>query len=44
MWYWLNLARMYQVQKEYQKSIVAFNKAETILDEYENRAQISIKT
>ena len=43
MWYWLNLARMYQVQKEYQKSIVAFNKAETILDEYENRAQISIR-
>jgi hypothetical protein len=43
MWYWLNLARMYQVQKEYQKSIVAFNKAEVILDEYENRAQISLR-
>lgn len=43
MWYWLNLARMYQVQKEYQKSIVAFNKAEMILDEYENRAQISLR-
>jgi hypothetical protein len=43
MWYWLNLARMYQVQKEYQKSIVAFNKAELILDEYENRAEISLR-
>lgn len=43
MWYWLNLARMYQIQKEYQKSIVAFNKAEMILDEYENRAQISLR-
>ena len=30
--------------KEYQKSIVAFNKAEVILDEYENRAQISLET
>lgn len=43
MWYWLNLARMYQVQKEYQKSIDAFNKAEVILDEYENRAEISLR-
>lgn len=43
MWYWLNLARMYQVQKEYQKSIDAFNKAEAILDEYENRAEISLR-
>lgn len=43
MWYWLNLARMYQVQKEYQKSIDAFNKAEAILDEYENRASISLR-
>lgn len=44
MWYWLNLARMYQVQKEYQKSIEAFNKAEIILDEYENRAEISLRS
>ena len=43
MWYWLNLARMYQVQKEYGKSIDAFNKAEVILDEYENRASISFR-
>ena len=43
MWYWLNLARMYQVQKEYNKSIDAFNKAEVILDEYENRASISFR-
>jgi hypothetical protein len=43
MWYWLNLARMYQVQKEYKKSIEAFNKAEAILDEYENRASISLR-
>ena len=43
MWYWLNLARMYQIQKEYQKSIEAFNKAEVILDEYENRSQISLR-
>ena len=43
MWYWLNLARMYQMQKEYGKSIDAFNKAEVILDEYENRASISFR-
>ena len=43
MWYWLNLARMYQIQKEYQKSITAFDKAEAILDEYENRAEISLR-
>lgn len=43
MWYWLNLARMYQVQKEYQKSIDAFNKAEVILDEYESRASINFR-
>lgn len=43
MWYWLNLARMYQVQKDYKKSIEAFNKAEAILDEYENRASISLR-
>ena len=43
MWYWLNLARMYQIQKEYQKSIDAFNKAEVILDEYENRASINFR-
>jgi hypothetical protein len=43
MWYWLNLARMYQIQKDYKKSIEAFNKAEAILDEYENRASISLR-
>lgn len=43
MWYWLDLGRMYQVQKEYQKSMGAFNKAEAILDEYENRAEISLR-
>lgn len=43
MWYWLNLARMYQVQKEYRKSIDSFGKAEEILDEYENRASISFR-
>jgi hypothetical protein len=43
MWYWLDLGRMYQIQKEYQKSIGAFNKAEAILDEYENRAEISLR-
>src|SRR5574344_2976972 len=43
MWYWLNLGRMYQIQKDYNKSIDAFNKAEEILDEYENRAQISLR-
>lgn len=43
MWYWLNLARMYQVQKDYNKSIDAFNKAEVILDEYENRASVSFR-
>lgn len=44
MWYWLNLARMYQVQKDYKKSIDAFNQAEIILDDYENRAQISLRS
>lgn len=43
MWYWLNLARMYQIQKEYRKSIDAFNKAEEILDEYESRASVSFR-
>ena len=43
MWYWLNMGRLYQTDKNYEKSIEAFNKAEAILDEYENRAAISLR-
>lgn len=43
MWYWLNMGRLYQVTKNYEKSIFAFNHAEAILDEYENRAAISLR-
>jgi len=43
MWYWLNLGTMYQTKHDYLKSIAAFNRAEGILDEYENRAEISFR-
>ncbi|AFL67623.1 COG3014 family protein [Sulfurospirillum barnesii] len=43
MWYWLNLARLYQSTKEYEKSTQAFQKAEAILDEYEARAEVSMR-
>lgn len=43
MWYWLNLARLYQNKHDYQKSIAAFEKAEAILDEYEARAEVNMR-
>lgn len=43
MWYWLNLGRLYQVKGEYNSSISAFNNAEAILGEYENRATVSLR-
>lgn len=43
MWYWLDLARLYQQNGEYQKSIEAFGKAEGILTEYESRALVSVR-
>ncbi len=43
MWYWLNLGRLYQVKGEYNSSIGAFNNAEAILNEYENRATVSLR-
>lgn len=43
MWYWLNLARLQQIEGEYSLSIQSFEKAYAILDEYENRAAISVR-
>ena len=43
MWHWLNLARLYQTTKQYDKSIGAFEKAEGILNEYESRAEVSFR-
>jgi len=43
MWHWLNLGRLYQSTKNYDKSIEAFGKAEAILDEYETRAEVSFR-
>lgn len=43
MWYWLNLARLYQNKHDYTKSIAAFEKAETILNDYEARAEVNMR-
>ncbi|GAB1410234.1 hypothetical protein MASR1M90_13880 [Desulfovibrionales bacterium] len=43
MWYHLDLARLYQVQGDYEKSKQHYEKAEQILDEYEERAKISMR-
>lgn len=43
MWYWLNLARLQQANGDFKDSIVSFEKAYAILDEYENRAKISVR-
>ena len=43
MWYWLNLARLQQANGEYRNSIVSFEKAYAILDDFENRATISMR-
>lgn len=39
----LNLARLYQLTGEWQKSIATYDSALSILNEYEGRAQISIR-
>lgn len=43
MWYWLDLARLYQQNGEHRKSIEAYGKAEGILAEYESRALVSVR-
>lgn len=43
MWYWLNLARLQQSDGDFNASIQSFEKAYAILDEYENRATLSIR-
>lgn len=42
-WYWLNRARLQQANGDYNSSIASFEKAYAILDEYENRATISVR-
>ncbi len=43
MWYWLNLARLNQIDGKYKESIYAYERAYVILNEYENRAKISLR-
>ena len=43
LWYWLDLARLQQANGEFRASILSFEKAYTILDEFENRATISMR-
>lgn len=43
MWYWLNLARLQQSDGDFKASIQSFEKAYAILDEYENRATLSVR-
>ena len=42
-WYWLDLAQLQQTNGDYSTSIASFEKAYGILDEYENRAKISLR-
>lgn len=42
-WYWLNLARLQQANGDFTTSIQSFEAAYSILDEYENRATISLR-
>ncbi|MDQ1297889.1 MAG: uncharacterized protein QG558_427 [Campylobacterota bacterium] len=42
-WYWLNLARLQQANGDFTASIQSFEAAYAILDEYENRATISLQ-
>lgn len=42
-WYWLNLARMQQAKGDFNASIHSFQKSFDILDEYENRAKVSLR-
>lgn len=43
MWHWLNLARLQQANGDFNASIRSFENAYAILDEYENRATISVR-
>lgn len=43
LWYWLDLARLQQANGDFTTSIQSFEKAYSILDEYENRAKISLR-
>jgi len=42
-WYWLNLARLQQANGDFTASIHSFEMAYSILDEYENRATVSLR-
>lgn len=42
-WYWLDLARMQQANGDFNSSIASFQKSFEILDEYENRAKVSLR-
>lgn len=42
-WYWLNLARLQQANGDFNSSIHSFQKSFEILDEYENRAKVSLR-
>lgn len=42
-WYWLNLARLQQASGDFNSSINSFEKSFAILDEYENRAKVSLR-
>lgn len=43
-WYWLNLARLQQANGDFNTSINSFEKSFEILDEYENRAKVSLRS
>jgi hypothetical protein len=43
-WYWLNLARLQQANGDFNTSINSFQKSFDILDEYENRAKVSLRS
>lgn len=43
LWYWLDLARLQQANGDFNLSIQSFEKGYAILDEYENRATVSLR-
>lgn len=43
LWYWLDLARLQQANGDFNTSIHSFEKAYALLDEYENRAKVSLR-
>lgn len=42
-WYWLDLARLQQAKGDFNGSIASFQKSFEILDEFENRAKVSLR-